>query len=114
MKSIKLLAAVAALTVSGLASATAPANKNSDVPSVVVKYSEPTLVTATGVKNLHSRLRFAAQSVCSVLDGRVLGLREQYDQCVRDALAQSVASVANDNLTAYHRTRSLPRAVAAS
>lgn len=113
MKSIKLLAAVAALTVSTLASATAPA-LNNDVPSVIVKYSEPTLVTATGVKNLHSRLRFAAESVCSVLDSRVLGLREQYDQCVRDAIAQSVASVDNANLTAYHRTRSLPRAVAAS
>jgi UrcA family protein len=114
MKSIKLLAAVAAVTVSSLASATAPARINGDVPSVVVQYSEPTLATATGVKNLHSRLRFAAQSVCAVLDSRVLGLREQFDQCVRDAMAQSVATVGNDNLTNYHRTRSLPRALAAN
>lgn len=113
MKSIKLLAAVAAVTVSSLASATAPAKVN-DVPSVVVQYSEPTLATATGVRNLHSRLRFAAQSVCAVLDSRVLGLREQFDQCVRDAMAQSVATVGNDNLTNYHRTRSLPRALAAN
>jgi UrcA family protein len=114
MKSIKLLAAVAGVTVSGLASATAPAQINGDVPSVVVQYSQPTLATATGVKNLHSRLRFAAQSVCSVLDSRVLGLREQFEQCVRDAMAQSVATVDNDNLTNYHRTRSLPRALAAN
>ena len=114
MKSIKLLAAVVAVTVSGLASATAPANMNSDVPSVIVKYNEANLVTASGIKDLHGRLRYAAQNVCAVLDSRVLGLREQFDQCVRDAVSQSVATVANDNLTNYHRTRALPRALAAN
>lgn len=87
MKSIQLLAAVAAVTVSSLALATAPAQMNGDAPSVVVQYSESSLATATGVKNLHSRLRFAAQSV---------------------------ATLGNDNLTNYHRTRSLPRALAAN
>jgi UrcA family protein len=114
MKSIKLLAAVAAVTVSTLASATAPARINGDVPGVIVQYSEPSLATATGVRNLHARLRNAAQSVCAVLDSRVLGLHEQYQQCVRDAVAQGVATVDNANLTNYHRTRSLPRALAAN
>ena len=113
MKSIKLLLSVTAVTLSGLASATAPAI-NGGVPGVLVKYHESSLATASGVKRLHSRLRDAAQSVCGVLDSRVLGLREQFDQCVRDAVAQSVATVGNDNLTNYHRYRSLPRSLAAN
>jgi UrcA family protein len=114
MKSIKLLLSVTAVTLSGLASATAPAQVTGDVPSVLVKYSEPSLATAAGVKRLHSRLNVAARSVCGALDSRVLGLREQFDQCVRDAVAQSVAEVGNENLTNYHRYRSLPRALAAN
>lgn len=73
-----------------------------DFPSVVVKYDELTLNTRTGVANLHSRLRSAAQQVCSPLNSRVLGLREEYDRCVSDARSQSVDSVANSNLKRYH------------
>ena len=36
------------------------------------------------------------------LDSRVLGLREQYERCVSDAMSQSVDSVANSNLKRYH------------
>ena len=57
MKSIKLLAAVVAVTVSSLASATVP-SLTDDVPSVIVKYNATSLVTANGVKELHRRLRF--------------------------------------------------------
>jgi UrcA family protein len=112
--SIKLLLPLVAATVSGLASATAPIRITTDVPSIVVKYDAGSLVTRAGVQSLHSRLHVAAQSVCAQLDSRQLGLRDAYDQCVRDAVRRSVADVDNVNLTNYYRFRALPRAVAAN
>jgi UrcA family protein len=103
LRSIPLLprAAVLALGVlafSGMATAAAP----KELPSVVVKYDDLTLNTRAGVANLHSRLRTAAQQVCSPLNSRVLGLREEYDRCVSDAMSQSVDSVGNSNLKRFH------------
>jgi hypothetical protein len=37
--------------------------------------------------------------VCSQLDSRVLGLRDQYELCVSEAVSQSVAKVDNARLT---------------
>lgn len=82
----------------GIAQASTP----KDLPSVVVRYDDLTLNTRAGVANLHSRLRTAAQQVCSPLNSRVLGLREEYERCVTSALSQSVDSVANSNLKRYH------------
>jgi len=96
---IKLLPLAAALAISGYASASA----SNPLPSVVVKYGDLDLNTRAGVKRLHSRLRTAAQQVCSELNSRVLGLREEYDRCVKDAITQSVASVGNQNLSQFHR-----------
>jgi UrcA family protein len=96
---IKLLPLAAALALSGYASATTP----KELPSVVVKYGDLDLDTKAGVKSLHSRLRFAAEQVCSPLDSRVLGLRDQYDRCVTDAVTQSVAAVGNPDLIMFHR-----------
>jgi len=95
---IKLLP-VAALVLSGLATA----GIRQDVPSVVVKYGDLNLGTKAGIANLHSRIRNAAQYVCSPLDNRVLGLREQYERCVLDAVTESVAAVGNPDLINYHR-----------
>src|SRR5436190_15778386 len=95
----QLLSVAAALAVCGLAQASTP----KDLPSVVVKYGDLSLDSWTGVARLHSRLRHAAQQVCSPLNSRVLGLREQYEQCVSDAVADSVAAVGNTNLSRYHR-----------
>jgi UrcA family protein len=96
---IKLLPVAAALALSGLANAATP----QDLPSVIVKYGDLNLNTQAGIKNLHSRLRYAAEQVCSPLNSRVLGLRDQYEQCVSDAVAQSVAEVGNPNLSNFHR-----------
>jgi UrcA family protein len=112
--SIKLLPLVAATLITSLASAAERIEIRSGVPSVVVKYDAAALNTRAGIKGLHSRLAIAAQSVCTALDSRVLGLREDYDHCVRDAVRRGVADVGNDNLTNYHRHRALPRVLAAS
>jgi len=110
--SIKLLSVVA-VTLSSLASATSPAAE-ADAPSVVVKYDAAALATRAGVKDLHGRLRMAAQSVCTSLESRTLGLREQHDHCVRDAIRRSIADVGNQNLTNYWRYGVMPRTVAAN
>ena len=96
---IKLLPVAACLALSGVATASIP----KDVPSVVVKYGDLSLDTQAGVASLHARLKSAARYVCSSLDSRVLGLREQFDRCVSDAVKQSVAAVGNEDLSRYHR-----------
>ena len=96
---IKLLPLAAALSLSSLANATDVI----DPPSVVVKYDDLNLNTATGVHRLHARLRSAARHVCSPLDGSVVVRQDRYDACVTDAVERSVAKVGNPNLTQFHR-----------
>lgn len=96
---IKLLPAAVALTLSGLANASI----SSHLESVTVKYGDLNLNTRTGVATLHARLKSAAKTVCGPLDIRVLGLRDEYDRCVSDAVKQSVAAVGNEELSRYHR-----------
>ena len=110
--SIKLLLPVMAASLPSLASATSPARIAIDVPSVTVQYDAALLGTRAGVKDLHSRLFVAARSVCRQLDSRVLGLREQYDVCVRDAVRRSIADVGNENLSNFHRYGVMPRSLA--
>jgi UrcA family protein len=112
--SIKLLLPVVAATLTSLAPASVPANGAVGVPSVTVRYDAATLVSPSGVKALHNRLAMAARSVCKPLDSRILGLREQYDQCVRESVRRSIADVGNANLTNYHRFGALARVVAAN
>jgi UrcA family protein len=100
MKSIQILLATAALSLSGLAAA-APRDAN----SVVVRYGDINLGSQAGVASLHQRLRNAAESVCSPLETRILGLRNAYESCVTDALAQGVAAVGHPALTEFHVAR---------
>jgi len=99
----KLLPVSASLVLGALAfNGAAQASTPKDFPSVIVKYDDTSLNTQAGVANLHARLRAAAQQVCSPLDSRVLGLREQYERCVSEAMSQSVDTVANSNLKRFH------------
>lgn len=112
MKSFKLLSLAIALAMTGIASA--GARVDSDTPSVVVRYGDLNLDSRAGVLTLHARLRSAAQNVCSPLDSRVLGLLEQYESCVADAIANSVAAVGNDSLSKYHRYGIKPSVLASN
>jgi UrcA family protein len=100
MKMIKFLLPVAALALSGIAAAGSP-----DAHSVVVRYGDLNLNSQAGVASLHKRIRNAAESVCSELNNRVLGLRDIYEQCVDDAVSSGVAQVANPNLSNFHRSK---------
>src|SRR4051812_45250695 len=112
---IKLLPVAAALAATGLGlSAPASASTRDTPPSVVVKYGDLDLGSKNGVAALHSRLNRAAKQVCSPLDSRVLGLREQFDQCVTDAVTDAVRTVGNPNLSLYHRYGKLADIVASN
>jgi len=100
---VKLLPLAAALALSGVSQAATKIDRQTGVLSVVVKYGDLDLATKDGVTKLHARLRGAAKQVCSPLDSRVLGLREQYDACVTDAVKRAVADVGNPNLARFHR-----------
>lgn len=93
----KFLLPVAALALSGIAAA-----GSNDAHRVVVRFGDLNLDSQAGVASLHKRIRNAAESVCSDLDTRILGLRDSYDECVKDALTQGIADVANPNLTNFH------------
>ena len=62
--SIKLLL-LFSTTLTSLASASERVSIPANAPTVVVKYEADSLVTRAGVRDLHSRLRMAAQTVCT-------------------------------------------------
>jgi UrcA family protein len=111
MKSIrfKSLFPVVALAISGIAAA-----GSSDVNSVVVRYGDLNLNSQAGVASLHKRIRNAAESVCSELNNRVLGLRDLYNQCVSEAVSNGVARVGNSNLSNFHRGKGKPAVLASN
>jgi UrcA family protein len=100
VKSIKFLAPLAALTLSAVAAASSP-----QVESRVVRFGDLDLDSRAGVAVLHKRIRNAAESVCGNLNSRLPMLRDAYEQCVAEAIAQSVASVANPNLSDFHASK---------
>jgi UrcA family protein len=100
MKSIKFLFAIAALSATGIATA-----GPQSVSSVTVRYGDLNLNSQAGVASLHQRIRNAAETVCSPLESRVLGLRDAFDLCVTDAVKQGVAAVGNANLTQFQASK---------
>jgi len=96
----KYLLPLVALAVSGVATAAVPKPEG-----VVVHFGDLNLNSQAGVVSLHKRIRNAAESVCSPLDLRILGLRDQYDECVKDAIENGVAAVGNLNLSNFHASK---------
>jgi UrcA family protein len=97
---IKKFLPLVALAVSGVAAAGIP-----KAEGVVVHFGDLNLNSEAGVASLHKRIRSAAKSVCGPLDYRILGLRDAYDECVKDATNNGVAAVANPNLSNFHATQ---------
>ena len=97
---IKKLLPLVALAVSGIATAAMPKSEG-----VVVQFGDLNLNSEAGVASLHRRIRNAAESVCGPLDLRILGLRDAFDECVKDATNNGVAAVANSNLSNFHANK---------
>ena len=88
-----------------IAAGAANANPDSDAPSVVVKYSEQSLASDAGVRDLYRRITAAARQVCptaSILD--LSGLR-MVEVCRDQAVARAIHKIDNSRLAALHATR---------
>jgi UrcA family protein len=99
------LVALAVAGVLGVGTASA-AGTDSDVPSIVVKYSDQNLSTDIGVKELYAQIVRAAKQVCPDATIRDLKLQHQVDQCRNQAIARAIAKVDNSQLAALYATHS--------
>ena len=102
---LALVALGAVAGVLGVATAGA-AGTDSDVPSIVVKYSDRNLSTDIGVKDLYAQIVRAAKQVCPEATIRDLNLQRQVNQCRDQAIARAIAKVGNSQLAALYATHS--------
>lgn len=94
-------AVVALLTMSLFANARA-ADDTEDARSITLQYLSRDLNTPQGVSILYRRIRAAATRVCVPFESRALDRKVLWDQCFNDAMANSVAAVHSETLSAYH------------
>jgi UrcA family protein len=98
-----VLGSFGAVMAAGAASAASP---DSDLPSVVVKYSAQSLETDEGVYALYRRITSAAKQVCPDPSMRGLGLQMKVEQCRKQAIARAIGQIDNSRLAALHAVRS--------
>jgi UrcA family protein len=98
-----LLGGLAGAMAAGAASA---ASKDSDAPSVTVKYSQDSLATNGGVSDLYRRITFAAKQVCPDVSLRDLAAQHRVAQCREQAVAVAIRQIGNSQLAALHATHS--------
>ena len=98
-----LLGSLAGVMAAGSASA---ATRESDLPSVVVKYSDLTLATDSGVNQLYRRIMSAAKQVCPDAPIRDFGAQRQMQQCRNQAAAKAIQQIDNPRLAALYAVRS--------
>jgi UrcA family protein len=85
-----------------MAAGAAGATTSDDPPSVVVKYSDLTLATDSGVNQLYRRIVSAARQVCPDSPIRDFGLMRQVEACRSQAVARAVQQINNSRLAALH------------
>jgi UrcA family protein len=85
-------------SVSGKAQAAEPAPSYTSI----VSYGDLNLDSEQGAKVLYARIRSAAGSVCSSLEGRNLTERKFWQGCFDKAVAGAVGQVNNTRVTALH------------
>ena len=94
-----VLCGFAGVMAAGAAGAASP---DSDVPSVVVKYSEQSLATDEGVYALYRRITNAAKQVCPEASNRELSRLRQVEQCRDQAIARAIQKIDNSRLAELH------------
>jgi UrcA family protein len=98
-----LLGSLAGVMAVGAACAASP---DSDVPSVVVKYSEQSLATDGGVNDLYRRITNAAKQVCPEASIRNLSALSRVEACRDQAVARAIRQIDNSRLAALHAAHS--------
>jgi UrcA family protein len=84
----------------GLAAAAGASPADSDVPSLVVHYSQDTLATDSGARALYHRIAQAAAEVCPADDSRLIP--EAVRECRAHAIAGAVEKIHNQRLAAVY------------
>jgi UrcA family protein len=70
--------------------------------TTIVRYGDLNLDSEQGAKVLYARLRYAAQKVCSSLEGRDLIRKRMWQGCFDNAVAGAVGQVNKARVTALH------------
>jgi UrcA family protein len=70
--------------------------------TTIVNYGDLNLGSEQGAKVLYARIRSAAGTVCSSLDGRGLTEKKQWQGCFDKAVASAVVQVNKARVTALH------------
>jgi UrcA family protein len=98
-----LLGSLAGIMAAGGAGA---ARLDSDVPSVVVKYSEQSLATDEGAYALYRQIKNAAKQVCPAEETRDLKRQGLIKECRNQAVARAIRQIDNSRLAALHAAHS--------
>jgi UrcA family protein len=98
-----VLGSLAGIMGAGAASA---AGLDSDVPSIVVKYSDQNLATDDGALALYRRLTSAAKRVCPDASTKDLSRLAIAQRCQNEAVARAIRQIDNSRLAALHAAHS--------
>ena len=103
-----IVAAIIATAVGVPASFAQGALRDSDVPSVTVKYSDLNLATPTGSRTLYHRLVVAARRVCPAV-GHPAELRQNREAqyCISATVQNAVKQVKNPQLAQVAESQQL-------
>jgi len=98
-----LIGGLAAVMGAGAAGAASP---DSQVPSIVVHYSEQSLATDNGVNELYHRIVRASKQVCPDDAVRDLASRQMIQTCRQQAVARAIQQIHNSQLAALYASHS--------
>ena len=103
-------ALVGALVVVGaLATTTSAHASEPEVAQITVSYADLNAESEQGAKVLYARIRLAARSVCSSLDGRDLVSHLHWQFCFDTAVSSAVSQVNKPRVTALYRAQQSPK-----
>ena len=75
-------------------------------PSVVVKYSDQDLSTASGVNEVYRRIARASKQVCPEASFHDLSLQRKVAECRDQAVARAIRQIDNSQLAALYASHS--------
>src|SRR5581483_9490285 len=103
MNKLYIQSAVGFLALLSLTSAVAVASDDDTAaPTYKVRFGDLDLDTAAGNKQLYSRIRLGAESVCRTSEGKDLGSVAKHKRCMENAVADAVAKIDKPRLTAFY------------
>jgi UrcA family protein len=103
---MKIFVTLAGAVVLGVASIN-PAIADTEIVSKTVKFGDLDINGPEGAKKLYKRIKVAAESLCSPVDGRLLTQHQVFTRCVRGSVQRAVVQVQSPALTQYAMQRGI-------